>query len=37
MFYYIMDVNRNRIFRKSIERVYDKGKYNKSGIYFGHP
>ena len=33
----MMDGKIKRRVRKDIERAYDKGKYNKSGIYFEQP
>lgn len=35
--HYMMDGKTKRRVRKAIERAYDKGKYNKSGIYFEQP
>ena len=35
--HYMMDGKTKRRVRKAIERAYDKGKYNKSGIYFEKP
>ena len=35
--HYFMDGKTKRRVRKAVERAYDKGKYNKSGIYFEQP
>ena len=35
--HYMMDGKTKRRVRRAIERAYDKGKYNKSGIYFEQP
>lgn len=36
-YHYFMDGKTKRRVRKAIERAYDKGKYNKNGLYFDVP
>ncbi len=36
-YHYFMDGKTKRRVRKAVERAYDKGKYNKSGLYFDVP
>ena len=35
--HYIMDGRTKRKIRKRIERDYDKGRFNKQGVYFEQP